>query len=161
MGVLQHLAALGDGPHLLQDLGNQLGRLPRGLALALDKPAVGVTSLEALAFGSQGRVLAAMPAKRRPPELTWWAQLISAGRGLGEAVEVSDAALRAMTPDVSAVWGCGLEAAGLSQAICAARPTAGAAARFAARLSDDDLPAPRPVYVREPDATPYVRQPGR
>lgn len=53
----------------------------RGLALSLDKPAVGVTSLEALdALPREGRVLALLPAKRRPPERTWWGQIIDQGR---------------------------------------------------------------------------------
>ena len=133
----------------------------RGLALALEKPAVGVTSLEALAFGSHGRVLAALPAKRRPPELTWWAQMIEAGRGAGGPVEADAAGLRAMTPGASAIWGWGLAEAALGQAIREAQPTAGAAARFAAGLGDGDLPPPRPIYVREPDATPQIRQADR
>jgi tRNA threonylcarbamoyladenosine biosynthesis protein TsaB len=138
----------------------------RGLALALDKPAVGVSSLEAIAFGSAafgswGRVLAAMPAKRRPPELSWWAQLIEAGRGMGEPVEAGPAALRAMAADAACVCGAGLETADLAITVHAARPTADAAALFAAGLTDSDLPPPRPVYVREPDATPQVRSAGQ
>ena len=129
----------------------------RGLALALDTPAVGVTSLEALAFGAQGRVLAAMPAKRRPPELSWWAQVIEAGRGVGEPVEADAVALRAMTADASAIWGCGLELAALGQGFNEARPTSSAAALFAAGLCDGDLPGPRPIYVREPDAAPQLK----
>jgi tRNA threonylcarbamoyladenosine biosynthesis protein TsaB len=127
----------------------------RGLALALERPAVGVTSLEALAFGSQGRVLAALPAKRRPPEVTWWAQTIQAGRGASEPVEADPTTLRAMANGVP-VWGSDLEAANLGAAIHVARPTAAAAAHFASSLAADDLPPPRPIYVREPDAKPHV-----
>jgi tRNA threonylcarbamoyladenosine biosynthesis protein TsaB len=131
----------------------------RGLALALDRPAVGVTSLEAIAFGSGGRVLAAMPAKRRPPELSWWAQAIEASRGAGEPLEADPALLRAMAADASSVWGYDLEAADLAIPARAARPTARAAAMFAGALVVD-LPPPRPVYVREPDATPHVPRQG-
>ncbi|MEP7210066.1 MAG: tRNA (adenosine(37)-N6)-threonylcarbamoyltransferase complex dimerization subunit type 1 TsaB [Alphaproteobacteria bacterium] len=127
----------------------------RGLALALERPAIGVSSLEALAFGSSGRVLAALPAKRRPPEVTWWAQMIEAGRGAGEPVEADPAMLHAMAAGAS-VWGSDLEIAGLDVTSHVARPTARAAARFASGLVEDDLPPPRPIYVREPDAAPYV-----
>jgi tRNA threonylcarbamoyladenosine biosynthesis protein TsaB len=136
----------------------------RGLALALDRAAIGVTSLEAIAFGSANivgaRVLAALPAKRRPPEVSWWAQMIEAGRGVAEPLEADAAMLRAMANGATSVWGAELEAAGLATSAHAARPTAGAAALFAAGLADGDTPPPRPVYAREPDATPQVRPVG-
>jgi tRNA threonylcarbamoyladenosine biosynthesis protein TsaB len=130
----------------------------RGLGLALDRPAVGVTSLEAIAFGSTGRVLAAMPAKRRPPELSWWAQMIEEGRGAGEPVEADPAALRAMVASAASVWGYDLEAAGFATATNTAKPTAASAALFAGGLAGA-LPHPTPIYVREPDATPHTPRP--
>src|SRR5262245_48910632 len=57
----------------------------RGLSLALNIPAAGVTSLEALdQLPRRSRVLGLLPAKRRPPEKTWWAQHIEQGRGAAE-----------------------------------------------------------------------------
>ncbi len=123
----------------------------RGLALSLDKPAVGVTSLEALDWlAAEGRVLGVLAAKRRPPERTWWFQRIDAGRGVEEPGEADEASIRAMAVEVGAAYGAvaSLELPGMDT-----KPSARAAALFAARLTGD-LPSPRPVYVREPDATP-------
>ncbi|HOZ26054.1 MAG TPA: tRNA (adenosine(37)-N6)-threonylcarbamoyltransferase complex dimerization subunit type 1 TsaB [Hyphomonadaceae bacterium] len=127
----------------------------RGLALSLDKPAVGVTSLEALdTLPRQGHVLALLPAKRRPPERTWWGQLIAEGRGVAEPFEVGLSDLQSLASGVDTICGGLADLPDLGRAVMAAVPTAKAAALFAARLSGDDLPPPRPVYVREPDATP-------
>lgn len=124
----------------------------RGLALSLDKPAVGVTSLEALeGLPREGSVLGLLAAKRRPPERTWWVQRINAGRGVEEPGEADEAAIRAMAAEIGVSCGA---VASLNLPGVEASPTARAAALFAARLLDGDLPAPRPVYVREPDATP-------
>jgi len=128
----------------------------RGLSLSLDIPAVGVTSLEAIdGVPPQGYVLGLLPAKRRPPHRTWWGQLVDAGRG--GAGTARGQRRRA----ACAGHGNGMLCAGVL-AICldweharsAGAPSARAAALFAARLADSDLPPPRPVYVREPDATP-------
>ena len=127
----------------------------RGLALSLDIPAVGVTSLEAIdGLPPIGYVLGLLPAKRRPPHRTWWGQLIDAGRGGADAFEAEEAELAALAAGTDAVCGGleGLPDLGTRQVPGA--PTARAAALFAARLSPHDLPPPRPIYVREPDATP-------
>lgn len=124
----------------------------RGLALSLDKPAVGITSLEALErLPREGVVLGLLTAKRRPPERTWWVQRIVEGRGVAEPGEADEAAIRAMASEVNTVCGAigSLNLPGVEAA-----PTARAAALFAAQLTDSELPPPRPVYVREPDATP-------
>lgn len=133
----------------------------RGLALALNKPAVGVSSLEALAVGSEERVAAALPAKRRPPEQTWWAQIVMEGKGVTAPAEVDAAGLRALAGQAASVWGAELDAVGLASPPRDARPTAVAAARLASFLPADDLPPARPIYVREPDATPQVRPMGQ
>lgn len=127
----------------------------RGLSLALDIPAVGVTSLEAIdGLPPQGYVLGLLPAKRRPPHRTWWGQLIDAGRGGAQPFEASEGELAALAAGTDVVCG-GLEGLpGLGRRQVPGAPSASAAARFAARLAARDLPPPRPVYVREPDATP-------
>lgn len=127
----------------------------RGLGLSLDIPVVGVTSLEALdKLPRTGRVLGVLAAKRRPPERTWWAQTIDQGRAAGEAFEASAADVSRRGVETGTVCG---HIAGLPEGIGArlvpADPRATVAAQYAAGLTGD-LPAARPVYVREPDATP-------
>ncbi len=126
----------------------------RGLALSLDKPAVGVSSLEALdALPRVGEVLGLLPAKRRPPERTWWAQLIEAGRARAEAFEVDEADLAKVSQGVAALCGGLGDIPDFGVERIPAKPTAAAAGLVVARLTGD-LPAPRPIYVREPDAKP-------
>ncbi|HEX5007430.1 MAG TPA: tRNA (adenosine(37)-N6)-threonylcarbamoyltransferase complex dimerization subunit type 1 TsaB [Hyphomonadaceae bacterium] len=131
----------------------------RGLSLASSRaiPAVGVSSLEALEGAHKDRrVLGLLPAKRRPPEKTWWAQVLASGRGISEPVEAREDDLRALAGDVDAIAGGLAAVPDLGKPRQSATPTAGAAAMFAAGLSGD-LPAPRPIYVREPDAKPMAR----
>lgn len=127
----------------------------RGLSLSLDIPAVGVTSLEALdGLPREGRVLGLLPAKRRLPARTWWGQLIDQGRGVAEAFEATEPELLSLVSGAHVVCGGLADAPDLGVQRVMALPSAKAAAAFVARLSGDDLPPPRPVYVREPDATP-------
>ena len=127
----------------------------RGLALSLDIPAVGVTSLEAIdGLPSRGYLLGLLPAKRRPPHRTWWGQLIDAGRGGAEPFEASEEELAALAAGTDAVCGELEDLPGLGQRQVHGAPAARAAALFAARMAVGDLPPPRPVYVREPDAKP-------
>jgi tRNA threonylcarbamoyladenosine biosynthesis protein TsaB len=129
----------------------------RGLALALNVAAVGVSSLEALAeLPRRGRVLGLLPAKRRPPEKTWWAQVLADGRGAGEPFEAQEDQLASLARDVDAVCGVLSDIPELGVGGIHTKPTAAAAALFAEKLSGD-LPPPRPIYVREPDATPMRR----
>lgn len=126
----------------------------RALALALDIPAVGVSSLEALDGLPDGRALAVLPAKRRPPERTWWVQKLVDGRGVTEPAEADARGIAALLEGQEAI--CGqlddLETSGVGRAPGSC--SASVAAMFASRLSSDDLPAARPIYVREPDAAP-------
>lgn len=126
----------------------------RGLALVAGRAAIGVTSLEAFEPAPPGRVLAIMPAKRRPPDVTWWAQCLLNGVGEGEPIEADAARLAQLECGSGEVWGEAGDAGVLLQPINPARPSAAAAARFALRIADPDRHPPVPVYVREPDATP-------
>lgn len=127
----------------------------RGLGLALDRPAVGVTSLEALdGLPQEGGVLGLLAAKRRPPERTFWVQALVEGRGLAPPDETDEAGVRVMLAAAGRACGAvGLIADPGPHAV-EASPSARAAALFAARLEGDLLPPARPVYVREPDARP-------
>lgn len=129
----------------------------RGLALALKIPCIGVTTLEAaLPDGQQGSALVALPAKRRPPELSYWIQRFRTGEPTGRPEEVS---LEALAEDLSAhphfVFGEGLDAlahALPSLDIHPASPTARRCAERADSVSDPDAAGASPVYVRAPDA---------
>lgn len=127
----------------------------RGLGLSLGIPVVGVTSLEALdALPQAGGALGVLAAKRRPPERTWWAQVLRDGRGDGEAFEAGVNVITRMAREAGVVCGH-VEAlpADVAHRLIPADPRAAAAALLAARLTGE-LPPARPVYVREPDATP-------
>jgi len=130
----------------------------RGLSLALEVPAVGVTSLEAIdCLPHLGYILGLLPAKRRPPHRTWWGQLIDAGRGGAEPFEAGEDELIALAAGTDAVCGGLDDLPNLGRRQIAGAPSASAAALFAARMAASDLPPPRPAYVREPDATPMPR----
>lgn len=132
----------------------------RGLSLALGVPAVGVTSLEALDnLPAGGRVLGLLPAKRRPPQQTWWAQVLANGRGAGDCLELDAEGIGAIASGVDAICGGLADVPDLGPPRIVATPTARAAALFASRLADGDLPPARPIYVREPDATPMSVKP--
>ncbi|NIZ12862.1 tRNA (adenosine(37)-N6)-threonylcarbamoyltransferase complex dimerization subunit type 1 TsaB [Phaeobacter sp. HF9A] len=125
----------------------------RGLALGLDKPAIGISSLEALACGAEGPVVTSLDARRemlyvqindQPPCLT---------------------TLESLPPLPDAPLCLGHAAAGIAArckgTVAAARyPMAEAIARVAAtRLGQPDLPPPAPLYLREADAAPSREQP--
>lgn len=131
----------------------------RGLALAMDIDAVGVSSLEALdPLPQRGRVLGLLPAKRRPPDKTWWAQVLADGRGAGEPFEAAEGQLSALAREVEIVCGGLSDVADFGVPRVISKPAASAAALFASSLTGD-LPPPRPIYVREPDATPMSPSP--
>lgn len=127
----------------------------RALGMTLEVPTIGVSSLEALdGLPRDGKVLGVLAAKRRPPHRSWWVQPLEAGRATGEAGELDEADIVALAAGVDVICG---EAGDLPETparIVAARPSAVAAALFAARLPAGDFPAARPIYVREPDAAP-------
>lgn len=127
----------------------------RGLGLSLGIPVVGVTSLEALdALPQAGRALGVLAAKRRPPERTWWAQVLRDGRGDGEAFEAGVNVITRIAREAGVVCGhVETLPADVAHRLIPAGPRAAAAALLAARLTGE-LPPARPVYVREPDATP-------
>ncbi|WP_018148519.1 tRNA (adenosine(37)-N6)-threonylcarbamoyltransferase complex dimerization subunit type 1 TsaB [Henriciella marina] len=128
----------------------------RGLALALKIPCIGVTALEAtLPAGQQGSAIVALPAKRRPPELSYWVQRFRTGIATGAPEEID---LDMLADELEAhphfVFG---EAVGaLAQRlegteIHTASPTALRAAEMAEGAGEDGAAA-SPVYVRAPDA---------
>lgn len=128
----------------------------RGLALALQIPCAGVTSMEAaLPAGQQGSAIVLLPAKRRPPDISFWAQRFRSG----ESVSVpEEAGLDALAAELEAhphfVYGEGLDAltARLPGLVChSASPSACRAGEIAIS-ADSETRHPGPVYVRAPDA---------
>jgi tRNA threonylcarbamoyladenosine biosynthesis protein TsaB len=127
----------------------------RALGMTLGVPTIGVSSLEALdGLPREGKVLGVLAAKRRPPHRSWWVQQIEVGRAVGEAGELDEAGIVALATGVDVVCGEAGDLPEMRARIVAARPSAVAAALFAARLPVGDFPAARPIYVREPDAAP-------
>ena len=104
----------------------------RGLALALDIPAIGLTSLEAgLAPEIIGPAKAALPAQKRPPDRTWWTQELQQGLGVMPVIEENEANLSLRDLEEAtprAAW-AGLKATSL----------------------DPQTHSPIPVYARAPE----------
>jgi len=127
----------------------------RGLALGLGVPAIGVSSLEAQAFGTAGVVVSSLDARREG----LYVQVFGTQTGS----QPGHCALDTLPSDIPA----GAEPTCLGHradeiaALCAGTvttaryPVAEAIARVAAtRLGRIDLPPPAPLYLREADAAP-------
>ncbi|MFN3213211.1 MAG: tRNA (adenosine(37)-N6)-threonylcarbamoyltransferase complex dimerization subunit type 1 TsaB [Henriciella sp.] len=127
----------------------------RGLGLATGKPCVGVTSLEAaLPEGQQGSALVALPAQKRPPDITFWTQTFRSGMATGSAMEIRARELvQLMTDRPHMLFGDpqALISTFPDTPVHEARPNAISAAIAASRLDPDLRPA-RPTYARAPDA---------
>lgn len=136
-----------------------------GLGLALERPVVGVPTLDALAAaaGPAGVVLAAIDARRGQV----YARLFLDGAPVGpaEALPLGAAAELARTQPspVRMVGDAGPLLAPLIPGaidIVLAAPPPEALARLTEQLSPDAFP-PRPLYLRAPDAIPPTRLPGQ
>ncbi len=128
----------------------------RALALALDVPCIGITALEAsVPLGMESSVLAALQAKKRPPDQTWWTQGIGPdGAGIADVMEVTRTELSGMLVGFKVpVFIDEARGLGLSDQIDV-RPLAPSAltAALKAEVFDPDKHLPRPVYARAPDA---------
>ena len=128
----------------------------QGFGAALDRPVVGVSTLDALAASlvgglpSSGSVAALIDARRGQVYARFWRDGIA--EGPAEALSLDAAAVRV--------------AALLAQACSTARivdltgPGPAALARLVA-AADPRLAPPEPQYLRAPDATPPTRMPGQ
>ena len=124
----------------------------RGLKLALKKPLVGVTSMEAMALATEKRKVAIIhDARREEAYLRLWdggVVLEPMVMGFAAAVE----RIRAFGPDVIA--GTGAASAAAQTGVPASfieQPDALWVARLAMTRDADDAP-PAPLYLRAPDA---------
>lgn len=127
----------------------------RGLALSSRAQCLGITSLEAaLPAGQQGSAIVVLPAQRRAPDITYWAQTFRTGAATSEALELPlDDLTNLLKARPHIVFG---DADDLVQALSglkvrAASPTAIRAAELAASFDVENHP-PTPTYVRKPDA---------
>lgn len=129
----------------------------RGLALGLRIPAVGVSVLEALAFGHEGPVLASISAGRNHFYLQRFADGADRGPELATLEDVADWAM----PGLTCIGNHEHEIARRIGATGGPAPyyPASAVARIAATRWQDDPPRPAPIYLRAPDAAPGRDQP--
>jgi tRNA threonylcarbamoyladenosine biosynthesis protein TsaB len=134
-----------------------------GLGQALDRPVVGISTLQALAWsvetGPAGPVAAAIDARRG--EI--YVQTFLDGDPLDEARAASVEAARGSVADDGRPWrwagnGASLLASDLGPVVT--EPTPLALAALTERLEPSRHPA-RPIYLRAPDATPPTRLPGQ
>lgn len=127
----------------------------RGLALGLGVPAIGVSSLEAQAFGTTGVVVSSLDARREGLYVQVFGTLTGSQPG--------HCTLDTLPPDIPARAepSCLGHRADEIAALCAGTvataryPVAEAISRVAAtRLGRIDVPPPAPLYLREADAAP-------
>lgn len=141
-----------------------------GLGAALDRPVVGISTLDALAASvpSEGLVAAVIDARRGQV----YARLFRDGVALGEAealfLEAARDRIQAETGDARpALVGSGAEVLAeafpeLASAALHPLPAPAPEALAALGLAADPTTAPpQPLYLRAPDATPPSRLPGQ
>ena len=131
----------------------------RGLALSNDLVADGVTSLEAL-LGKppESPTLVLLPAKRRLPDISFWAQIIRPD-SVGEAFELEAKYLPDHLDEVSDILTDSDGASLLADVAPDLKPVIKSASPESVALWSQysgafPSRAPSPVYVREPDAIP-------
>lgn len=174
--VMAEAAAAGFGYDDLDGVGVTVGpgsftglrvglAFAQGLGAALNRPVVGVTTLEALAasVAADGSVSAVIDARRGQV----YVQSFREGRPVGEpqALAIATAAERMQSDEVLIGSGAALVAAAAGQAARVAGevltvPTPEGLVRAVAAAGRDRGP-PRPRYLRAPDATPPTRLPGQ
>lgn len=138
-----------------------------GLGAALDRPVIGVSTLDAMAASApdtQGLTAAVIDARRGQV----YARLFQDGRPLTppEALTAAEVAARVIQRGGRGLLvgdGAALVAEGLvtpADILPLNAPDIAAVARLAAR-ADPAAHPPRPLYLRAPDATPPSRRPGQ
>lgn len=136
----------------------------QGLGAALDRPVVGVSTLDALAASVEAREIAALiDARRGQVYARFWRDGVALAPP--EPLSLDQAAARVADLSAGAVL-IGSGAALMAQAtqgatvVDVAGPSPEALARLTTRLDPAAAP-PSPLYLRAPDATPPTRLPGQ
>jgi tRNA threonylcarbamoyladenosine biosynthesis protein TsaB len=114
----------------------------RGLALSLRIPAIGVSRLEAMAFGTSGAQTAIIDARQN----RIYAQTFQNGTSVSDIAIIEQADYSADQPTLCDAP-IALPATMITTQICLAN-----AAQIAATRMTTDQPKPAPLYVRAPDA---------
>lgn len=136
----------------------------QGLGAALNRPVVGVSTLDALAASASGNdIIALIDARRGQVYARVWRDGVADGPP--EALSLEQAADRARALPAGAILvGSGApliaEAAPGATVLDLTGPSPEALARLAARLDPASAP-PKSLYLRAPDATPPTRLPGQ
>ncbi len=135
----------------------------QGLGEALDRPVVGISTLEALArsldLDEESRIAAAIDARRGQVYLQTFGAV---GTERPQALDVKAALAVLSQTDGWIVVGTGAEVLGLaaSDAERVVNPSPQALAVLTIAADPEQSP-PRPLYLRAPDATPPTRLPGQ
>jgi tRNA threonylcarbamoyladenosine biosynthesis protein TsaB len=137
----------------------------KGLAAALDRPVIGISTLDALAasVGDAPAVAALIDARRGQVYARFWRG--GAAGGPAEALTLEAAAVRiaGLVPGAVLVGSGAAMFAGIASNLIE-RPLDGPAPEALARLAaaaDPALAPAAPLYLRAPDATPPTRLPGQ
>lgn len=134
-----------------------------GLGAALDRPVVGLSTLDALAASMEGADGALIDARRGQVYARFWKDGAPTGPAEALALEAARARVAALGPGARLIGsGAALAADGLPhvEIIAAVGPAPEALARQTAAADLAAGPA-QPLYLRAPDATPPSRLPGQ
>ncbi len=137
----------------------------QGLAAALDRPVVGISSLDALAAsaGEAPAIAALIDARRGQVYARFWRGGEAEGAAEALTLEAAAGRIAAMAPGATLV-GSGAALFSDTASVLTLRPLDGPAPEALARLAaaaDPALAPARPLYLRAPDATPPTRLPGQ
>ena len=136
----------------------------QGLGAALDRPVVGISSLAALAASAGvGPVAAVIDARRGQVYARFMVDRVASGPDEALSLEAAAARIGGM-PAGSRLIGSGAALFAEAFPDLTAEPRAGPDPGALARLvaaADPATAAPRPLYLRAPDAVPPTRLPGQ
>lgn len=123
----------------------------RGLALGLDVPCIGISTLAAgLNMNETARTICAMAAKKRPPDKSWWVQVFANGEAVAAPSELTETELsQTLEPGIN-LFIDGEFSSTPSEARLF-EPSAINVAYRASRAVPEKHP-PNPDYARAPDA---------